>query len=63
MTGPFSSRGECQSADQEGTPSWQNRLKSKVCRLFLHESEHVVNVELHIPTGVRRVSRHSMLAC
>jgi hypothetical protein len=61
MTTPLSRRGEGRSADQKGTLSGKDRLKGKVCRLFLHESEHVVNVELRIPTVVRRVGRQGVL--
>jgi hypothetical protein len=61
MTAPFSRRGKGRSADQEGTLSGKDRLKGKICRLFLHEFEHVVNVELRIPTIVRRVGRQGVL--
>jgi hypothetical protein len=60
VAGPFTSRGESRSADQEGTLSGQDRLNSKVCRFFLQESEHVVHVELRVPAIVRRVGRQGV---
>jgi hypothetical protein len=60
VTSPFSSRGECRSADQEWTLSGQDRLNSKVCRLSLHEPKQVVYVELRDSAVVRRIGRQGV---